>query len=132
MPTGHGRILVVDDEKSIIDMVKEMLDTLGYEAVPRNSSTDAIETFRARPESFDLVITDMTMPHMTGIDLAREILLIRPQTPIILCTGFSETFDENKMEPLGIKKLLMKPVSMRDLAVALNKILVQDRQDTLV
>jgi CheY-like chemotaxis protein len=127
LPTGHGRVLVVDDEKSIVDMVKEMLETLGYEAVPRYSSTDALEAFRARPESFDLVISDMTMPHMTGIDLAKEILMICPHTPIILCTGFSEKLDESKIEPLGIKKLLMKPVSMRDLAVALNKILARDR-----
>ena len=127
LPTGHGRVLVVDDEKSIVDMVKEMLETLGYEAVPRYSSTDALEAFRARPESFDLVITDMTMPHMTGIDLTKEILMIRPHTPLILCTGFSETVDQNKIKPLGIKKLLMKPVSMRDLAVAVNEILVRDR-----
>jgi CheY-like chemotaxis protein len=117
---------VVDDEKSIVDMVKEMLETLGYEAVPRYSSTDALEAFRARPESFGLVITDMTMPHMTGIDLAREILTIRPNTPIILCTGFSDTVDENNIKLLGIKELLMKPVSMHDLAVAARKILVQD------
>ncbi len=127
LPTGHGRILVVDDEKSIVDLVKEMLETLGYEAVPRYSSSDAIEAFRARPESFDLVITDMTMPHMTGIDLAKEILLIRPHTSIILCTGFSDTVDKNEMKLLGVKELLMKPVSMRDMAVAVNKILLRDR-----
>ena len=123
LPTGHGRVLVVDDEKFIVDMVKEMLENLGYEAVSRNSSTDALEAFRARPESFDLVITDMTMPHMTGIDLAREVKMIRPNTPIILCTGFSEALDEDKIRPLGIRELLMKPVSMRDLAAAVRKIL---------
>jgi nitrogen-specific signal transduction histidine kinase/ActR/RegA family two-component response regulator len=127
LPTGHGRVLVVDDEKSIVDMIMDMLDTLGYEAVPRYSSPDALEAFRARPESFDLVITDMTMPHLTGIDLARQILMIRPHIPIILCTGFSEALDENKIKRLGIKKLLMKPVSMRDLAVTVNKILVEDK-----
>jgi PAS domain S-box-containing protein len=125
LPTGHGRVLVVDDEKFIVDMVREMLETLGYEAVPRNSSTDALEAFRARPESFDLVITDMTMPHMTGINLAREILMIRPRTPIILCTGFSETLDENKVKSLGINELLMKPVSMRDMAAAVNRIMAK-------
>jgi len=127
LPTGHGRVLVVDDEKSIVDMIMDMLDTLGYEAVPRYSSPDALEAFRARPESFDLVITDMTMPHLTGIDLARQILMIRPHIPIIRCTGFSEALDENKIKRLGIKKLLMKPVSMRDLAVTVNKILVEDK-----
>jgi PAS domain S-box-containing protein len=132
LPTGQGTILVVDDEKFIVDMVKEMLETLGYVTVPRYSSSDALETFETRPESFDLVITDMTMPHMTGIDLAKKIFAIRPHTPLILCTGFSETMDENRMKPLGIKKLLMKPVSMRDLADAVSNILVRGRPDTLV
>jgi CheY-like chemotaxis protein len=122
---------VVDDEKFIVDMVKEMLESLGYETVPRYSSPDALEAFRARPESFDLVITDMTMPHMTGIDLAKEIFQILPHTPVILCTGFSEKVDEEKIKPLGIEKLLMKPVSMRDLAFAIHKILVLDRQNAM-
>jgi len=74
----------------------------------------------------------MTMPHLTGIDLARQILMIRPHIPIILCTGFSEALDENKIKRLGIKKLLMKPVSMRDLADAVSNILVRGRPDTLV
>jgi len=124
LPTGHGKILVVDDEKFIVDMVKEMLATLGYETVPRYSSSDALEAFRARPYSFDLVITDMTMPHMTGIDLAKEIFKARADTPIILCTGFSEYLDEDRTKLMGIKELLMKPVSLRDLAVAVSRVLV--------
>jgi len=132
LPTGRGTILVVDDEKFIVDMAREILDTLGYETVPRYSSSDALEAFKKSPESFDLVITDMTMPHMTGIDLAKEIFALRPHTPLILCTGFSETVDESKMKPLGIRKLLMKPVSMRDLAVAVSEILVGDRPDKLI
>ncbi len=126
LPTGHGRVLVVDDEKFIVDMVQEMLETLGYETVARYGSVDALEAFRARPESFDLVVTDLTMPHMTGVDLAKAIFMTRPNIPIILCTGFSETVDENKIKQLGIKELLLKPVSMRDLAVAVNKILFRD------
>ena len=74
LPTGHGLVLVVDDEKFIVDMIEEMLEILGYEVVPRYSSSDALEAFRTRPESFDLVITDLTMPHMTGADLARKSL----------------------------------------------------------
>jgi PAS domain S-box-containing protein len=123
LPTGHGRILVVDDEKSIVDMMKEVVETLGYESVLRYSSTEALTAFRAEPDSFDLVITDMTMPCMTGTDLATEILMIRPQIPIILCTGFSDTVDVNKTRLLGIRKLLIKPVSMSDLAAAVNKAL---------
>jgi CheY-like chemotaxis protein len=124
LPTGRGLILVVDDEKSIVDMVREMVGSLGYQAVPTYSSFAAIEAFKAEPESFDL---DMTMPHMTGIDVAREILAIRRNTPIILCTGFSDTIDENEAKLLGIKELLMKPVSMRSLAFALKRLLDQDR-----
>jgi PAS domain S-box-containing protein len=126
LPTGHGRVLVVDDEKSIGDMIGEMLATLGYDAVSMHSSTDALEAFRARPESFDLIITDLTMPHMTGIDLAREILTMRPHIPIILFTGFSDTADVSRIKLPGIKELLMKPVSMHDLAVAVNKLLYRD------
>jgi PAS domain S-box-containing protein len=126
LPTGHGLVLVVDDEKFIVDMIGEMLEVLGYEVVPRYSSSDALEAFRTRPESFDLVITDLTMPHMTGADLAREIFMIRADTPIILCTGFSEAVDQNITQLMGIKGFLMKPVALRDLAVAVNKILVGD------
>jgi PAS domain S-box-containing protein len=121
---GHGLILVVDDERSIVEMMKEMLETLGYEVVPRYSSSDALEAFRARQGSFDLVITDLTMPHMKGTDLAREILKVRADIPIILCTGFSEDLDENRAKLLGVKAFLMKPVSLRGLAEAVSKILV--------
>jgi PAS domain S-box-containing protein len=126
LPTGHGRVLVVDDEKSIGDMIRDMLVNLGYEAVSTHSSTDALAAFRARPESFDLIVTDLTMPHMTGIDLARQILTIRPHIPIILCTGFSDTVDVNRIKLLGIKELLMKPVSMHELAIAADKFLQKD------
>ncbi len=126
LPTGHGRILVVDDEKFIVDMLSEMLQTLGYEVVPRYSSIDALETFRTAPESYNAIITDMTMPHMTGIDLTMEILMIRADTPIVLCTGFSDDIDENRAKALGIKAFLMKPVALRDLAMVVSKNLIQD------
>jgi CheY-like chemotaxis protein len=131
LPTGHGTILVVDDEKFIVDMIKEMLEILGYEVVPRYGSTDALEAFSARPGSFDLIITDMTMPHMTGIDLAKEIFTIRADIPIIICTGFSEDLDENRTKLLGIKELLMKPISLHDIAVAVNKALVEEKSEAL-
>ena len=130
LPTGKGLVLVVDDEQPIVDMLKEMLGSLGYDATGRYSSGDAIEAFRARPDSFDLVVTDLTMPNMTGLDLAREILKIRADTPIILCTGFSEAFDENRTRLPGIKGLLMKPVALRDLAVIVNRILFQNNSIT--
>ncbi len=126
LPTGQGWVLVVDDEKFIVDMIGEMLEMLGYEVVRRYSSVDAIESFSAWPGSFDLVITDMTMPHMTGIDLAKEIFKIRPHIPIILCTGFSGDIDKNRAKALGIKAFLMKPVALRDLATVVSKSLIQD------
>jgi PAS domain S-box-containing protein len=126
LPMGKGLALLVDDEKSIVDMLKHMLESLGYEVVERYSSPGALQAFKAHPESFDLVITDLTMPHMTGLALAREILTIRADTPIILCTGFSEAIDEDRIKVLGIQALLMKPISLHDLSVAVSKILAQN------
>jgi PAS domain S-box-containing protein len=130
LPTGKGLILVVDDEQSIVDMLKQMLESLGYDVAARYSSSDALQAFGSRADSFDLVISDMTMPNMTGIVLAREILKIRPDTPIILCTGFSEGVDENRAKLLGIKEFLMKPVALRDLATTVKKILFQGKPIT--
>ncbi|MHC1727806.1 MAG: PAS domain S-box protein [Syntrophobacteraceae bacterium] len=130
LPTGKGLVLVVDDEMSIVEMLKDMLESLGYEVATRYSSSDALQAFRAHPETFDLVITDMTMPHMTGLALAKEILRIRADIPIILCTGFSEAVNEDRAKLPGIRQLLMKPVAMRDLAAAVNKIIVEDKPIT--
>ncbi|MFZ2448805.1 MAG: PAS domain S-box protein [Syntrophobacteraceae bacterium] len=130
LPSGKGLVLVIDDEKAIVDMLKEMLESLGYNVAGRYSSGDALQAFRARPDIFDLVITDLTMPHMTGTDLAKEMLKIRADTPIILCTGFSETVDENRTRLLGIKGFLMKPVALRDLAVTVNRVLSQGQPIT--
>jgi PAS domain S-box-containing protein len=125
--TGNGLVLVVDDEKFIVEMVKAMLETLGYEVVSRCSGPDALEAFKVRPDNFDLIITDMTMPHMTGTDLAREIFKIRADVPIILCTGFSETVDEDRAKMLGIQAFIMKPINMRDLSVTVSRILVEGK-----
>jgi CheY-like chemotaxis protein len=127
LPTGKGLVLVVDDEQPIVDMLQEMLGSLGYTVAGRYSSYDALQAFRARPDSFDLVITDLTMPKMTGIDLAREVLKIRPDIPIIICTGFSEAVNADRTKLLGIRGFLMKPIALRDLAETVNKILYQDK-----
>jgi len=123
LPTGKGRILLVDDEKSVVAMLEEMIEQLGYEVVARRSSADALGAFQAQPQRFDLVITDQTMPHMTGADLAKEILRIRPDIPIILCTGFSAMIDEARARKIGIKALLMKPVALHQLAEEIHKLL---------
>ena len=125
LPTGKGRILVVDDEKYIAEMLKEMLGQLGYEVAARYGSAGALEVFQAQPERFDLVITDQTMPNMTGTDLAKEMLKIRPDIPIIICTGFSAVIDVAGTRKIGIKALLMKPVALQQLAEQVHKLLNQ-------
>jgi len=122
-PNGNERILVVDDEEFISTMIKTMLERLGYQVTSRNSSTDALEAFRATPDNFDLVITDMTMPNLTGDKLANEIKKIRSDIPVILSTGFSEKITGDKSSSLKIDSLLMKPVVMGDLAKTVRNVL---------
>ena len=100
-----------------------MLEQLGYDVVTKQSSIDALELFRAEPDRFDLVITDMTMPHMRGDNLARELMEIRPEIPIILCTGHSRLVSEEKAEKMGIRAFVMKPLLMRNLAETVRKAL---------
>ena len=121
--TGHETILFVDDEPALVTMSKQMLELLGYKAVTRTSSIEAYELFRHDPSRFDLVITDMTMPNMTGEKLAGKILTIRPDIPIILCTGYSEQVTEKRARDLGIRAFVMKPLVMRDLADTIRKVL---------
>jgi CheY-like chemotaxis protein len=109
VPTGNERILLVDDEPSVIQMSGQTLERLGYRVTTAASSTETLELFREDPGQFDLVISDMTMPKMTGKDLARELMAVRPDIPVILCTGFSEFISETEAETLGIKALITKP-----------------------
>ncbi|MGE3537413.1 MAG: ATP-binding protein [Candidatus Tectimicrobiota bacterium] len=126
IPTGHReRILFVDDETVLAHLGKAMLERLGYETVAHSSSREALELFRAAPQSFDLVITDQTMPQMTGEALAREIRSMRPDIPIILCTGFSRTMTPDKARALGIDALLHKPLVSRDLGLAIHRVLTR-------
>jgi signal transduction histidine kinase/ActR/RegA family two-component response regulator len=120
---GKERILFVDDEKALIDLGKQMLERLGYKVVSRTSSVEALEAFRANPHKFDLVITDMTMPNMTGDELAEKIMAIRTDTPIILCTGFSERITEEQAKKMGIREFVMKPLVMSDLAKTVRRVL---------
>ncbi|MBA3004823.1 MAG: PAS domain S-box protein [Desulfurivibrio sp.] len=115
-PTGKERVLLVDDEVALIEMGERILVYLGYQVTSRTSSIEALELFRDQPDNFDLVITDYTMPNMTGGELAKHILAIRPKMPIVLCTGFSEVFTEERALALGIKGYVMKPISIHDLA----------------
>jgi CheY-like chemotaxis protein len=125
LPVGKGVILFIDDEEAIARVSQQMLENLGYQAVVRTSSLAALATFRQTPQHFDLVITDQTMPHMTGEALASELRRIRPDIPIILCTGFSHTIDAEKAQAQGIDAFLMKPLVARDLGLAIHHVLGQ-------
>ena len=119
---GTERILFVDDEKVAVDAIQPMLEALGYKVTARTSSIETLEAFKNDPNGFDLVITDQTMPNMTGKDLAKEIMSIRSDIPIILCTGFSEQIDEVKAKEMGIS-FVMKPIILSQIANTIRKVL---------
>ena len=120
---GHEHILVVDDEQPISDMLKNMLEELGYTVDAFTSSERVLSEFSRMPDKYDAVITDMTMPRMTGAVLATRMLEIRPSIPIILCTGYSESIDEESAKELGISEFLFKPISIQMLAKTLKQVL---------
>ncbi len=122
-PPGDERILFVDDEKHMADLGVQMLTSFGYRVTAVTDSKEAFELFKKDTEAFDLVITDMTMPNLTGKELALEIKAIRPDCPIILCTGFSELINETKAKDSGIDAFLMKPYVAGDLVRIIHKIL---------
>jgi PAS domain S-box-containing protein len=122
-PEGHERILFVDDEQMLVDLGREMLGKLSYQVESTTSPMRALEIFRRQPNRFDLVITDMTMPQMTGDVLAVKIMQIRPEIPIILCTGYNESITKKKAKELGIKAFEMKPLVMRKLAGTIRNVL---------
>jgi PAS domain S-box-containing protein len=125
---GTEHILLVDDEKDIIAMEQNMLERLGYKVTSRSSSLEALEAFRANPNKFDIIITDMAMPNMSGDKLSKEINKIRPGIPVLLCTGFSETMSEEKAISLGINGFLLKPIVMKDLSHKIREVL--DKKQT--
>ncbi len=120
---GTEQILLVDDEKSILRMEKQMLERLGYEVVSCDCSLDALELFRATPDKFDVVITDMAMPNIPGDKLTAELIKLRPGIPILLCTGFSERISEQNALSVGIKGILMKPIVKADLASKIREVI---------
>lgn len=123
IPRRHESILFVDDEEIIAQMGRKMLVSMGYRARAFTNTQAALQEFKDQPEYYDLVITDMTMPNMTGSEFAKKLLGLRPDIPIILCTGFSEMINEEKAKAIGIREYLMKPVSKIDLAKVIRKVL---------
>jgi signal transduction histidine kinase/ActR/RegA family two-component response regulator len=122
-PPGQGRILFVDDEQAQVDLGSEMLKNLGYHTESFTNPIQAQEIFSRQPDHYDLVITDMTMPQMTGAQLSKNLLKIRKKIPIILCTGFSERISDDSAKKIGIKALEMKPLQMHELAATIRKVL---------
>jgi len=123
LPEGNERILFVDDEETLASLGKKTLESLGYTVTSTTSSKAALELFRENPYAFDLVFTDQTMPALTGLNLSKELLKIRPEMPIVLCTGFSEKTSAEVVRNAGIREYVMKPLSKRDFALTLRKAL---------
>jgi len=124
-PRGNESILFVDDEVSIIRLAGEMLRALGYQVTARTSSVAAVEEFRARPDQFDLVITDLTMPNLTGVDLARELVKARPGIPVILISGYSDLLKPSEKSEAGIREALTKPFTTAELGHAIRRALAK-------
>lgn len=123
LPTGAENILFIDDEDFLVDSGRKMLSALGYRVTVANGSFEAFEIFQQTPDRFDLVITDQTMPQMTGYELARNMLQIRPSLPVILCTGYSETVSPETAAAGGIKAFIYKPVGKQELAIKIREVL---------
>jgi len=114
---GNGeRILFIDDEHSIVDMMRQLLEHIGYMVTTSTNSSEALDIFKNNRDQFDLIITDMTMPEMTGVDLAREIHILEPKMPIILCSGYSEIINKSNAKSFGIDTYLKKPIDKQTLA----------------
>ena len=114
--SGPGNILFVDDEKEITIIVKKIFKTFGYTVVIAGSGKEALEYFTKDPDFFHLLITDMAMPGMTGEQLIKKMISIRPELPVILCTGHSDTFDKQRALDIGIREYITKPYSLKDLS----------------
>jgi CheY-like chemotaxis protein len=128
IPRGNReQVLFVDDEPSLAVLGKKMLERAGYQVTVQTNSQEALAAFRAAPDRYDLVITDLTMPRLTGVDLASELLKLRPELPIVLATGFGGSMNAPKAKTLGIRELLMKPVTAQSLAECAHRVLTQKK-----
>lgn len=123
LPRGNERILIVDDEEALADVERKTLEWLGYEVTAVSNSTEALALFLGKPDHFDLVITDYTMPKMTGAELAAEIIRARPDMAIIMCTGYTERFSPERAKEIGISEFLMKPLNRQEFAYAVRRLL---------
>jgi PAS domain S-box-containing protein len=127
IPGGTERVMLIDDEPSILEALQQMLKRLGYKVSAIRSSIEALKAFRAAPDEFDLVITDYTMPEMTGADVAKAVMDIRPDISVILSTGFSEQIDERESKAIGIRAFVMKPIVVEEIAQTVRKVLDRNK-----
>ncbi len=123
IPRGNERIMIVDDEGELAFMLAKMIASLGYSVRVFTDSREALAAFQAGPDGVDLLLSDMTMPHLTGVQLTQQCLALRADLPVILCTGFSEALTGEKAKMLGVRELLMKPVLKKDIGVAIRRVL---------
>jgi CheY-like chemotaxis protein len=128
LPAGVERVLIIDDEPPVAKMAAMILQRLGYRTTVRTDSLKALEDFRTHADAYDLVVTDMSMPNMSGDRLAAEMIRIRPDIPIILCTGYSSRISEETARTIGIKAFAMKPLAKEDLAKTVRKVLDDSRR----
>jgi CheY-like chemotaxis protein len=120
---GHESILFVDDEETVGDILKHVLERLGYKVAVKYNGLEALELFKSDPDQFDIVITDMIMPKMTGTELAKEILSIKPDLPIVICSGFSEKIRQEELKAINIHTVIEKPFVMQEITHAIRKAL---------
>ena len=123
VPRGTEKIMLIDDERVLCDMITDMLDSLGYQVTAFTDGMKALMVFKSDPDDFDLIITDQTMPIITGIELAGEVLQIRNDIPIVLCTGYSKEVDESRCLQAGIKAFCLKPLRLGEIATKIRAVL---------
>ncbi|MFC1833355.1 response regulator [Thermodesulfobacteriota bacterium] len=128
-PKNSAHILLVDDEEPIVDIEKRVLTALGYTVTGMTDSSEALQALTERPGDFDILIADLMMPKITGLELAEKTAMIRPDLPVILCTGFGEPLAREKVRELGIQDFLMKPIAPSDLGEAVAKILRNNSEE---
>jgi len=119
----HEHVLFVDDDKTLAEMGKRILELHDYQVTIKTSGIDTLNTFKSTPDKFDLVITDQSMPNMSGTELAAELLEIRPDIPIILCSGYSRKASIKKAKSVGIKEFCIKPLTINQLVNTVRKVL---------
>ncbi|MCK5227797.1 MAG: response regulator [Desulfobulbaceae bacterium] len=123
LPVGTENVLIVDDEEILVHLIQQMLEQLGYNVTGITSSLKALEIFQSQPDDFDLVLTDMAMPLMNGLQLSKKLLELRRDIPIVICTGYTELINEQSAQKIGIKKLLLKPLAIQEIAVIVREVL---------